>query len=90
MKEKSELLKAYMNISKRNLEKEAEKKKDKAKLLVLLYEIVVGIIGLCLIGFFSSWWVALGVWLLLISNNILILRNVGEKSKMIKFWEKDE
>lgn len=40
------------------------------KKAVLILSVVLGISGILLVGFNSSWWVAVGVFVMLFGNNV--------------------
>lgn len=69
--------------------KEKKKKREKQKLFYSIFEMILGLIGITLVIYNAGWLVGLGIWLLFWSNNFNILRAVGEKVKLIEFWNKD-
>lgn len=60
------------------------------KLFYLGLETVLSIAGIWILAVHLGWWTLLGLWLLAWSNNLSILRKVGEGNKYMDFWKKDK
>ncbi len=71
-------------------ERELKEKKQlfRVQMSLLLFELTLSITGFCIIISHLGWWVGLGIWLMFISNNLSMLRQVGEDNWLIGFWKK--
>ena len=58
------------------------------KILFLVLEIILSIAGIWILVVHLGWWTLLGLWLISWSNNLSILRQVGEGNKYMNFWKK--
>lgn len=60
------------------------------KLGILAFELVLLITGIWILVVHLGWWVALALWLLTITNNLMLFRQIGENNFFINLWKKDK
>lgn len=85
-----EIYKKWLLEQEKKRKIEEEKKLAKAKLIYLLFELIISITGLIIIGYNTNGWVCLGLLLVLWGNNMGVIRvMLTNKSNFVrKIWSR--
>lgn len=90
MKSALDIYKDYLLKQEQKRQIEEEKKRAKAKLIYLIFEFIISISGLVIIGYQTNRWVVIGLFLVLWGNNMGVNRNIfSQKFNFVKkIWSR--
>lgn len=90
MKSALDIYKEYLLKQEQKRQIEEENKRAKAKLIYLMFELIVSISGLVIVGYQTNRWVVIGLFLVLWGNNMGINRNIfTQKLNLVKkIWSR--
>jgi len=85
-----EKYKEYLLEEEKRKKAELDFKIAKAKFFYLLFEFFVSAIGICIIGYHTSTWICVGLFLVLWGNNMGVIRNIlnPKNNSARKIWRR--